>query len=342
MKRNFLKFFNNQKILTFIGVFIISAILWNRLLRERLPRDIPFILADFRFLVLLLLCLLLGFILIKIIANYFNYFNKNVSLLSKINDYILLSLTQTNFTFKEYFVRYLSIDFRVIYTKLLNFLYKQLSNSRHIYLLFMLSKIILPFILLFEIFYLKHIKIFYSLSFLFLLPLLYRFIYYNLYRYYLQQLEEISEVLNVVVGSLENEKEPLELLDNTGYHFFLQEITMDHLNVRKLTYSFHFSFKPSFVQSNLSYALPEELSAICDNLCRDFYSPMHKFYEILFTYEMHKKKEGLFIDIFALTIYFCCWSYILLTAHLVISFKFLYFLHNFQDYIEPFAQTTLL
>ena len=114
----------------------------------------------------------------------------------------------------------------------------------------MLPKIILPFILLFEIFYLKHIKIFYSLSFLFLLPLLYRFIYYNLYRYYLQQLEEISEVLNVVVGSLENEKEPLELLDNTGYHFFLQDITMDRLYVRKLTYSFHFSFKASFVQSN--------------------------------------------------------------------------------------------
>ena len=114
MMKILVKYLNNHKLI-FLGVFITSAILWNRLLRELLPRDIPFILSDFRFLVLLLLCLLLGFILIKLIANYFNIFIKNISLLSKINDYILLSLTQTNFIFKEYFVRYLSIDFLVIY-----------------------------------------------------------------------------------------------------------------------------------------------------------------------------------------------------------------------------------
>lgn len=60
------KYLNNHKLI-FLGVFFTSAILWNRLLREHLPRDIPFILSDFRFLVLLLLCLLLGFILIFLI-----------------------------------------------------------------------------------------------------------------------------------------------------------------------------------------------------------------------------------------------------------------------------------
>jgi ABC-type multidrug transport system fused ATPase/permease subunit len=68
---NLINFHLNKRLfLLFTGIFIFMFIIWNRFIRVRLPKDVPFILTDLSLILLLITCIILLVTLILIIKAY--------------------------------------------------------------------------------------------------------------------------------------------------------------------------------------------------------------------------------------------------------------------------------
>ena len=90
-------FFNT--ILIIIGAIAVLWIIWTRFIRERLPKDIPFDLTEFRFYLLIYICSIYSFIIIMFLQNPIkpSIFSNQIKI---IVDYIYTPLKLLDFKFK--------------------------------------------------------------------------------------------------------------------------------------------------------------------------------------------------------------------------------------------------
>lgn len=337
--KKFFDYLNNINILIFIGLLITTIILWNRLLRIRLPRVLPFILTNLNLLTLLCICISLGFVLIVLVFNYFKTSQKipnNIILV--FNDYIYRSLYHFNEKIKEIISTNFNVDLIDIYLIILNFLRKYILKSKFIFFIFNAPKILLPLLLLNDIFYFNEIKYFYSFSILLLMPLIYRYLFYNLYRFYIHEIENIDNVLEFNVNFIVNNKKHTQLLTNMPCHFYIQEHTLDLLNIRKNENDFSVNLKPEFIENELKNKSEQFVDKFYDLYCKNTLPFCCKIYEVLYVYTIHKKNSDFFINLFMLLIYFISWTYILLTAdYSNITPAFLCFIFRLYCNEEPFS-----
>ena len=77
-------------LLYILGIIIISWLLWSRFIRERLPKDIPFELTEFRFYILVYICCVYLFIIYNLMRK--SKENNFIPYIKKIIEYILLNV----------------------------------------------------------------------------------------------------------------------------------------------------------------------------------------------------------------------------------------------------------
>jgi hypothetical protein len=284
-----------KSFLILCGILIVILFIWNRLFRERHEKIIPYQLENYTFLFLCFTCF-------AFLSSLF------ILILSKFN---LVSFKETPLEFfiksclyeLDFFIKKNIKDQRNIYEYVFNFCNKHLKKSLVIFTFFVFPKILLPIILLFEILLLNQIKIFYLSLWLLILPVLFRYIYHTLHCFYISILDHINSVLDVFIEKKINNTVYLAKITNNGIHYYVQEMVLYQLNIKKSVEIFTFEIKDKNNVKPLNYYI------------KNFLVPAFKYYRTLYIYTMHKKKYDFYLNVFSVSIYCFCWFYILLIKH---------------------------
>lgn len=330
MMNNYLQI--KRLYLILFGFFFFLIFIWARFLRERQPKVIPYILENDTFLFLLITCLILLITLIMHVLSKIGIIN--------IKETPIEHFIKSCFYELDYFIKNTSLwseEFlkkqNKIYETLLYLGNKQLKKAKMIYFVFILPKILLPIILFFDIFFFKEIKFFYvSLSFI-ILPLFFRYILHSLHCYYISLLDNINAHLVVICSTKTTEGLQQEKIINNGVHYYVQEMALYQLKIKKSIEHFSFEFK-----LNLDDFTSQEKKMFTDDYWKKNLIPLFLFYRTLYVYTKHKNHNDFYVNTFSLSMYFFCWCFILFSAnYFAVTFDFLLFLHSFQEIINPFS-----
>lgn len=166
-----------------LGIIIVSFITWNRLIRVRLPKDIPMTLSVEQYCIYVSFTLF--FLWLALLKLYSILYKPNTSLFPSITNFYYDCLNAVDNIVSP--IREKTIDkyrFRIIY----------LANKyKIIYLVFhMIPKLLVMVVFLFDVFYLHRISLFYKFLPLLCLPLLLRYVIYC----YTNTFEQRSQYLN--------------------------------------------------------------------------------------------------------------------------------------------------
>ena len=208
----------NYYILVILGFIFILFFIYYIFIRKRLPRDIPFMLTEYYFFILLYLCLGYIFIIYRII-----YPSKTNQLLSNIISYIgtpfstFDSFLKQNKYLYPYFYKvfkYLPIRLRIFSIFKHKFLYISLN---------IFPRILLVMIFFIDIFWFHNIKNFYLFIPISLLPVFYRYFIYSIeiaILQYLKTLEELYDEVSVfaIESYMINFSDDFSLKESAPYH----------------------------------------------------------------------------------------------------------------------------
>lgn len=160
--------FFTHYFVVFFGLFLFTLVIYLNFIRERLPRDIPFILTEFRFYILMFICFTYLYIIKSILYPKAPH-HLVISILSKIIKpfYLFLNaLLGINFIYK--------INDKFI-LKLITILdsWYDINFAFFIYIIQLFPRIILLSIFIVDVFWLHKIEAFYYCIILSVFPLIY-------------------------------------------------------------------------------------------------------------------------------------------------------------------------
>jgi hypothetical protein len=321
--------FNKNLALLLTGIFIVTFILWNRIIRVHLPRDIPYTLTDLSFILLLALCITFLILLILLIKIYLLHKAQTAMIGAQLHVFLAESLQEL-----DYRIRSNPNIFSII-NRLSNMLFiyskKYISYSKHIFLLFHFVKILVPIMLLLDIIYFCKIALFYNMLILLLIPLAYRYLYHMLNQIYTLETYVSDQRLTIRLQTL-CENELIFMHISKATHYYIQETTLERLKIRDNNHVFHFTLSTKYMQENPDADWEAAFNSFESNL--DYFSTM---FEVLSTYYQLKKNYDPWINAIMISIYLICWSYVLYTSTYMLSSEFINLIKQLQDTYEPFS-----
>lgn len=317
-------FFLQQYGLILLGLFMLLLFLWAKFLRQRLPKDIPFIPLSFYRLYFLIFICIIFFILMKnlirpgkknLIVEYFS------SLIYKPLE-SLDSFLKTGWNTDE---KILHISKKLEYS---------LKDTNVFYWgLYIIPRIILVTTLFIDTFYFHRLHYIYYMLFLGIFLILQKYILYSFKitkKTLIATLEkDISHITTAYVEGVHPEDDPddpdYELLENMALPL---GIFID-FQTKNIIYS-HYAAEYTFYFTNKVYALfKEESQGACGqtltekawrtakkNLYKDKIEDTLALSVIIESYTSSHQKDKKFrsIKIAIFAGYFCCWTYILIVS----------------------------
>ena len=358
--------FLTSVILPLLGFFIFSWMLYNQFIRERIPKNIPFItLSEFYFYILLyIVCIYLYAIkyilfpkdpnddIVKIIA----FFIKPILLfdqLIKYNRYIY-----------PYYIKLFFAVSRTLY----NFGKKESVLFVYIFQLF--PRIILLSLLIVDIFILKKIENLYYFIILGFIPLCSRYITYSIelmYEGFLQYLEDQYDKVWVTIKNIYctvwNGYEYIDRkidIDTVKYHDITvsliryieikYEIYNEEDNEDKIEYEAScFSTKEGLTNYYKENNIPDDFELTqedYDIIDQDFYQFMPSLVNLYISLKDHKEFIKLYyipkVKVIIYAGYVICWSYVLYKSfpnitNFDMTLKVLEVINKYVEITEPFS-----
>ena len=266
-----------------IGFLTITMVLWNRFIRKRFPKEIPFELTPLRLLLLVFLCLSLFIALIMLIK--VKLIKKVVitdSFFTSLSTYIIASIQEFDHKFKQYFFSKKQLE--KAHLSLLNMLYKIRYFLKTFYIISNLTKIILPLILLIEVFLLNYISLWYQLFILLLIPMIYSYLFHTLQVYYVLKIETIENMFDFRAKT--DEETDFQQIISGGAHFYIQEYTLDRLLIQEMSYMFAIRPSVEYFQQFLDLDTDKMLDDCTENLT-GVYS---QIFELIYKQTMLRQK----------------------------------------------------
>lgn len=158
-------------LLTIMGAVLLIAYIWYRFIRERLPKDIPFHLTEYRCVILIYICSLYLFVIVMLILE----FRTKNDTLSLIIDYIYKPLRVLDESIKQIslIAYYHEKVIKILSTKTINY-------SKIYYLFNIIPRLILVTVLSLDTFYFDHLEYLYKFILLGLIPFLYKYFIHSL------------------------------------------------------------------------------------------------------------------------------------------------------------------
>lgn len=324
---------NKQILLIFTGFLILLMIIWNRFIRIRIPKDLPFKITDITFICLSIICLILLFSLILLLISLF-FSNLISNRFSNLSEFYTESLQELDASIKRN--SYIWNHLYNVHISIFDYGRKYLYLSKPIYFLFHLPKIVLPIILFIEVFFIGRINVFYASLIFLILPLLYRYIYHSLHYFYAREILLSDERLTIKIQKIVNNDVVIYTILSQPTHYFIQETTLERLNIRQNVHEFIITLSDQYIQKH-----PYINREIAFNKFTKNFQIYSKMYELIHDYTMIHKKYIRIIHIFTLTIYFICWSFILYNGTYALSEEFITFWVSIKDIVEPFSGLNL-
>src|SRR5271154_14592 len=204
-------------ILIILGILIFSTFIWLRFIRERLPRDIPFNLSLYGFIILVYICCIYIY-MITVLS--FNIQSQNKSL-STVIDYIYKPLKTLDESFKNngfinsYYERFLLYLSNSIKNNVI--LHTESTSYLKLYIILqIIPRVILVIALLIDTFYFHCIAILYKVLLVAVIILIAKYIKYSFkyaQEHYILQLEKMVQKIVTDYGDLENDNPYLTMLE---------------------------------------------------------------------------------------------------------------------------------
>jgi hypothetical protein len=325
----------NNKVLAILGFIFFNIIIWNRFLRIRLPKELPLMLSTKYFFVLCCVSIILFVTLCVLILNYFEIHLQKTKVTKTLSDIQKNSLYELDHTIKKTFEK----KAQIIIITIINYLKKHLRKKLYIYLCLSLPKIILPCLFIYEIFIIGYIYYFYILLVSLVLVMIYNYIYYSIHYFYIEQIESIEKVLYINVIK----REPRFRIENLGLygsHFYIQEKTLERLNIKQSSLEFHVELNPQYIRSYLHNATQGQQEHFFNDFCSKSFRSCSQIYEVLYSYTILDKTLGFYLNLYMLFTYLIGWLYILFSADY--SQVNVDIFCCIKDNIEPFSHTYIL
>lgn len=191
--------FNNYLIL--IGAAMLFLYFWARFVRERLPKDIPYILTDIGFCILLYICCIYAYIIISYIRSLRQKSASN-NKLNIIPNALLKPLEDFDYFFKQLsFVKNSYRKFGLWLAYKLRFFIKNTNIFYNI--LYILPRLIFICVLFIDIFFFHKLYYIYKIIILGILPLLNRYIIYSLKLLKKDLITELKKDVDTVITDYE-------------------------------------------------------------------------------------------------------------------------------------------
>lgn len=352
--------------LVVLGLFMFISYIYILFLRERLPKDIPFELTEFKFYIIVYICCIYLYIMKTIL-----YPKAPLEII--VNFISLLSVPL------KYFYQYVIHKFYRLHTKLKTEIlsiidtdsWSFIMNITFIYAIQLFPRMLLLLIFMVDIFYVHKIEVFYYFIFLGILPLMYHlFIYYLTYN--------LTEALKTLQEKFNNVRIYEEGFDDFGYehnpnaiHHHTYVTIQEYITIKLEAY-WAYGDNGEYIEY---YALPfptdsfyaeylkqynktiKELTQdditnfqIVNNLKAIFNSYMSEILSIKIFFDINQKAlQSAYIPqikLFIAFTYLCCWLYILFVSihtlqELNITLMILNILEEYSKIPDQFSDASL-
>lgn len=325
-------------LLIIIGFIIIIVFIWNRVLRERLPRDIPFNLSWVYLLILIIIISIHLYVIYNFIRKHFKLHVLNSYKIDKI--YIPLILFDT--FLKERIISEKTTKKLILL--LIKYSDKSLAYSRSIYFLWHIFQILVPLMLFIDVFYLKKITLFYKTLWLLLFPLIYKYLQYSLDNHYKRQCDILDQHI-----AIQWDNPPSYLILEDEDHIIIDTNTyIEKSTLKKPNESFQTSFSLYIhYMTSLNKRLNIDttkyrlnFAEILSTEVRVFHT-LQSLFTIKYNYTLINNQWKPLIDFTKSILYVICWGYILFISYPSLYNASFESLWAIQDITEPFSLTNL-
>jgi hypothetical protein len=303
-------------------MILLTLLLWNRVFRTRVPKELPLNLNEFNFSIYFWITLTFFCLVIYTILSFFRKKRTQLNLASIFSE-SLINL--------DTFIKSSSYLRRINDAYLYQFLF-YLSKIQNLNLyLVIVPKIIVVIIFIVELFIFQQLKIFYLSIILLLLPLIFRYMIHTYEELYDSQCLLLDERLFLFCH------EPLN--DDIDIHEFV-DLTIK-ANLVKPTTKFNCTITLSeiYIAHVCKKNNTDPLFYDRKNALIDFTNMVHNLcnhYKFIYKIKEQKKKYDPWINLIVYSLYFIGWFYILYVSFHTLpvdAFINLFFLDN----IEPFS-----
>lgn len=305
---------------------MISLYIWNRYIRERLPKDIPLTLTNLGFCILLYICIIYLVLSISLILNYKSE-NKYISDMINILYRPLKLLDEsikTNNVIKPYYEKLLLKT--ILFTR--DILVKSFENPYlKIFIFFQIfPRVILVLALIIDVFWFQQLYYIYKVIFVSILILLSKYLLYSLKyakEYYTQLLETMADTI-LTNHHLPNEES--SLMSSRTIREFI------NIQTEALVYD---DLKYVYIILDQNTILDETKNTICEGFL-EITIMLSVYIEEYRCAENYSRIRYVKILIFSL--YFVCWTMILFLSMQVSDMTLISsFIMSFSETIEPFS-----
>lgn len=215
MQEKLYKVFTYYLLISF-GVIIVSALIYFRFLKERLPKNIPFLLTDYKFWILLYICCVYFYVVKSLIKPRKQHDSMKHLIENIYKPLILLDhLLKYNEYTKHNYYKFMN-DVIIFCSKLDEI-------QRMILIIFsqIIPRLILVTILMLDIFLFQRIELFYYIILLGVIPFIHRYIKHSLKDVkdeYIKQLEELYDEVTMFDLAYADPDVNWEPNENNKYH----------------------------------------------------------------------------------------------------------------------------
>ena len=354
-------------ILLLLGLIITSWIIWSRFLRTRTIRDIPdMFFSEYRFWILLYICC----IYLYVVKNLVKPKEGNIILL-ELSNLLFKPLSMLDHALK--YNKYIKPYYDKTMFRLVAFLDDNLADKKitiFIYVFQILPRIILVTFLLVDTFWFHKLEILYKIILIGLLPFLFRYFNYSLKDLYERWVLDLEDTYNFVdVHEKGYEYQRMRSYETKAIHHSKMKTIREYIDIKYqnvIDNMFDADFPYIYVGSpyaqtttTIAYYLKktgiditsfnkDEKRKAYESLRMEDYNQIDKMFHMLMekilqlrmfleTLDLLKEMQPIkYIKIIVFSLYFICWSYILIKNyyHYPVEFNlFKYLISNVVLYL---------
>lgn len=298
-----------KKFFIINGFIIFYFILWNYLIRVRLPKEISPDLANY---IVYYYVTMFSVTILTLLVSILHVFNIHIFKSSKFTLVIKQSLEALDIFIKEH----IEVVSNVLQEKMFIFLFSNQKVIKYVYILFsVLPKVIVTLCLCYDVFYSKNIYYFYKSFPLLILPLIAKYLLYSFKNLYEVQYNHINRRIDISCYS-------------SGDNIYAERITLDfyieqtiqirHFNLNQ-PFDCLITLKPSFLAEVIHKYGSETVEFDHKKALVKFKNlaeHLIKLRTVAYIYEKYPRKYDLKFNIMLYVIATFCWGYTLFLCDL--------------------------
>ena len=343
-------------ILLLIGLAMTSWIIWSRFLRQRVIRNIPDeLLTEYRFWILLYICWIYFYVVKSLIKEHKSHIIV-ISISNIIGYYFWKPLTTL-----DHFIKYNTYCKTSYYNFMMRMqkYWDELPERWHYSVILgfqIIPRIILVSFLLVDTFYFQKVELFYKVVLIGLLPFAFRYIQYCFEDFYDYLVKQLTDKYDLVMMYEKGYSGRLSHKDTTNaiWHYesvsvelYIEIIYVTRLENARDKTSIEYVAEP-LSKDHVCIKYEQEINKPMANWTRKDYEELNKlFFELspkihslkltreLFQ-NLKQQKKVKYPKIIIFSMYFICWSYILLISYNNYPIElpmFKYLITNFMNYL---------